>query len=334
MSQPVRFGVVGTNWITAALIDSGLTVPGFELAAVCSRDAERAAAFAAPYGQARVHTSVAGLAADPEVDAVYVASPNSLHAPQSVELLRAGKHVLCEKPVASNHREGAAAFAVAAQEQRLMMEAYTTPFEPNFQALAENLHRVGQVRRAVFSMDQYSSRYDRYLAGESLNAFDPRFSAGSLMDLGIYVAGPAIHLFGEPDNVRATGIVLASGVDGQGTICLQYDGMEFLALHSKIASSDLGVVITGEAGTLRANHPSVPTEVSFRARTGEITDLTRPQSTHHMRYEVQHFLELLGAGETASPVHSPARSLQILQILDESRRQVGVQFPADAEPAP
>ncbi|MGV1004331.1 MAG: Gfo/Idh/MocA family protein [Candidatus Nanopelagicales bacterium] len=331
-SKPVRFGIIGTSWITASLIDAGLTVPGFEIAAVHSRDAAKGAHFAAPYGAPRIHTTVAALAADPQVGAVYVASPNSMHAAQSIELLRAGKHVLCEKPIAANARQATAAYAAAEQAGRLLMEAYTTPFEPNSAALAENLPRVGQVRRAVWGMDQYSSRYDRYKAGEHLNAFDPAFASGSLMDLGIYVTGPAVHLFGPPAQVSATGILLTSGVDGQGTIILGYDGFEVLALHSKIASSDLGVVITGESGTLSANHPSVPTQVRFTDRAGQVTDLTREQSIHHMRYEVEHFLGLLAAGQTASPVHSPARSLQVMAILDEARRQVGVTFPADAAP--
>ncbi len=330
--RPVRFAVLGTSWITAALIAAGRTVPGFELVAVSSRDVAKGAEFAAAYGDIRVHTSLAAVGCDPEVDAVYVASPNSLHARQSIELLRAGKNVLCEKPMAANQAQAAAMFAAASESGRLLMEAYTTPFEPNFGAVTEQLASVGRVRRAVFSKDQYSARYDQLKTGTLTNAFNPAFAAGSLMDIGFYTVAPAVQLFGVPERVSATGIVLSSGVDGQGTIVLGYPEHEVVGLHSKIASSQLDSIITGEAGTITTDDASVLTRVTFTDRAGDIRDLSRPQSEHHMRYEVEHFVALVQAGATASPVRSPERSLATLAILDDCRRQVGVRFPADDQP--
>lgn len=332
MGRPVRFAVVGTSWITAALIDAGLSVRGFELVAVSSRDAAKAAEFAAPYGDVRVHTSLAALGADPDIDAVYVASPNSMHARQTIELLRAGKNVLCEKPLAATEAQATAMFAAANESGRLLMEAYTTPFEPNYLAITDHLAAVGRVRRAVFSKDQYSSRYDQLKAGNLTNAFNPAFAAGSLMDIGFYTVAPAVQLFGVPLRISATGILLSSGVDGQGTIVLGYEDHEVIGLHSKIAQSALDSVITGESGTITANDASVPTRVSFTDLTGEARDLSRRQSHQHMRYEVEHFVALVQAGATTSPVRSPERSMATLAILDECRRQVGVRFPADDQP--
>jgi predicted dehydrogenase len=324
----VRFAVIGTNWITGALIDAGRTVDGFDVVAVCSRSAQTGRAFADRYGITRVHTSVADLGGDPDVDAVYIASPNSLHAEQSSELLRAGKHVLTEKPMGANAREVEAMAGAALAADRVLMEAYTSPWEPNVEAIRDALPDLGTLRRAVLAKDQYSSRYDRLKAGELPNAFNPEFAAGSLMDLGIYPVALSLLLFGEPASVHATGHVLPSGVDGQGTILLGYDGFEVACLHSKIAPGGVGSAITGEAGVLHFDDCSVPTAVRLDLRDGRSRELTREQSPHHMRYEVQHFLECVHAG-TQSPIWPVANSLAVARILDHARAQVGVRFPGD-----
>lgn len=328
--RPVRFGVIGTNWITGALIDAGRTVPGFEVTAVLSRAADSGRAFAERYGITTVHTDLPALAADPDVDAVYIASPNSLHAGQAMELLAAGKHVLGEKPVAANQAQAQQLASAAAEHDRLLMEAYVAPFEPNVQAIRDALPEVGRVRRVVLVKDQYSSRYDALKSGGLPNAFNPSFAAGSLMDLGFYPVALSVLLFGEPARVHATGTLLDSGVDGQGTILLGYDGFEVVALHSKIAPCGIGSQIAGEAGVVTFDDCSVPTTVSLTRRSGGVADLTREQSVHHMRYEVEHFLECLDSGLPASPIWPIGHSQTVLGVLDEARRQVGVRFPADA----
>jgi predicted dehydrogenase len=329
---PVRFGVIGTNWITGALIEAGRTVPGFEVLAACSRSERTGHDFARRHDIPTVHTSLAGLAADERVDAVYVASPNSLHAEQTMALLAAGKHVLTEKPLGASAREVEQMVTAAEQAGRLLMEAYTSPFEPNVAALREALPEVGTLRRVVLAKDQYSSRYDRLRAGELPNAFNPAFAAGSLMDLGVYPIALAVLLFGQPRTITATGHLLDSGVDGQGTVLLGYDGFEVAAMHSKIAPGSIGSAFAGEAGVVHLDDCSVPTRVHLVRRDGTTRDLSRPQSQHHMRYEVEHFLTLLARGVTTSPLWPAGEggSLTVARILDEARRQVGVRFPADS----
>lgn len=338
----VRLAVVGTSWITGAFLDAARTVSGVEAVAVCSRSRQGAAAFADRYGIPGIHTDVASLGEDPLVDAVYIASPNSLHAEQAIALLGAGKHVIVEKPLGATAAQVEAMIAAARAAGRVLMEAYVAPFEPNVAALRDALPQLGPVRRVVLVKDQYSSKYDALRAGTVANAFNPAFAGGSLMDLGIYPVSLAIHLFGEPSSVVATGIVLDSGADGQGTILLGYDGFEVACLHSKITPTGIGSQIAGELGVLTFDDCSVPTQVtlvhrvggpgvaSFKRQPGGAEDLTREQSVHHMRYEVEEFARLIGQGQLESPLHPPTRSLAALRVLDEARRQVGVQFPFDA----
>lgn len=340
----VRLAVVGTSWIAGAFLEAARQVPGVRIDAVCSRSADTARAFAERHAIPRTHSSIEALAADPQLDAAYLASPNALHAPQASLLLEAGKHVLVEKPLAATADEVQALIATARQVGRLLQEAYVAPFEPNVAAIRDALPQLGPVRRAVLVKDQYSSKYDSFKAGALPNAFNPALAGGSLMDIGFYPVSLAVHLFGEPSSIHASGTVLGSGVDGHGTVLLGYPGFDVACLHSKVSGTGIGSEIAGEDGVITFDDCSVPTEVSliprlsspdnpttpgFTRRPGQPHDLTRPQSAHHMRYEVEHVVALLRRGATESDLHPPAHSLAALRILDEARRQVGVRFPAD-----
>ena len=212
----VRFGVVGTNFITDWVIAGARQDERFELAAVCSRKQETADAFAAKHQIPHTFTSLEEMAKSPLVDAVYIASPNFLHAEQSILCMKHGKHVLCEKPFASNAREAGEMIAASRTYNVTLMEAMKPTLTPNFLSVRENLGRLGIVRRYFSSYCQYSSRYDKFKEGIVLNAFKPELSNGAMMDIGIYTVYPMVVLFGRPDKIDASGIVLSSGADGQG----------------------------------------------------------------------------------------------------------------------
>ncbi|MFE5321220.1 Gfo/Idh/MocA family protein [Paenibacillus sp. NPDC056579] len=325
----VRFGIIGTNKITEQFIHAARQAEGFVLSAVYSRTEERAQEFAAKFGIPNTFTDLNLMAASGEVDAVYIASPNSFHAEQAIVCMEHGKHVLCEKPVASNTSELQAMIAAAKANDVLLMEALKSTLMPNFQAVRDHLHKIGPIRRYFASYCQYSSRYDAYKQGTVLNAFNPIFSNGSLMDIGIYCLYPAVVLFGEPRAVLANGVMLESGVDGEGSLLLKYEGMDAVVMYSKITQSHLPTEIQGENGTILIDKINQPEKVEIRYRDGSVEDLTRPQSSKDMVYEVEEFLRLLSSGKRESAVNSFSSSLAVMGIMDEARRQIGLRFPAD-----
>ncbi|MEK8131030.1 Gfo/Idh/MocA family oxidoreductase [Paenibacillus filicis] len=329
----IRFGIIGTNWITEAFLKAAALTEGFELTSVYSRSEDKARSFAAQWGAAHSYSDLEAFAASPHLDAVYIASPTSLHAEQAMLCMRHGKHVLCEKPLASNAHEIEAMVATSQAHGVLLMEALKTTLLPNFEAIRENLPRIGKVRRYVANYGQYSSRYDAYKQGTVLNAFDPAFSNGSLMDLGVYGVYPLITLFGPPQKVLATGVLLESGVDGEGSVLMTYPGMEAVVMHAKITNSSLPSEIQGEDGSLVIDKISQPGRVELYLRDGSREDLTRPQDEQTMVYELREFLGILERGERESSVNSHLRSLQTMQVLDEARRQIGLVFPADLKAA-
>ncbi|MCZ8512684.1 Gfo/Idh/MocA family oxidoreductase [Paenibacillus filicis] len=327
----VRFAVIGTNWITEQWIDAARELDEFALTAVYSRTEEQANAFADKHGIANRFTDLEEMARSDTFDAVYIASPNAFHANQAILCMNHGKHVLCEKPIASNTRELTAMVAAAETNGVLLMEAMKSTLMPNFRAVREHLPEIGQVRRYFASYCQYSSRYDAYKEGNVLNAFKPEFSNGALMDLGIYCIYPLVVLFGMPERIQAQGWMLGSGVDGEGSLLLKYKEMDAVIMYSKIAHSFLPAEIQGERATLVIDKINQPERVELRFRDGRMDDLTVLQSGKTMRYETEEFISLIRTGQRQSRVNSHANSLAVMSIMDEVRRQIGLVYPADAE---
>ena len=226
----IRFGIIGTNWITERFLEAAFMVEDFSLAAVYSRSEEKAKAFASNYNVDLTFTSIEEMVQSDHIDAVYIASPNSLHAEQAILCMKNGKHVLCEKPLASNQKEVKEMIEVAKENHVLLMEAMKSTLIPSFTHIKEHLQKIGPIRRYFATFCQYSSRYDQYKQGTILNAFNPKFSNGALIDIGIYCIYPLVDLFGKPKSVQANGTMLESGVDGQGSILLQYDDMEAVVM--------------------------------------------------------------------------------------------------------
>ncbi|MDB4868305.1 MAG: oxidoreductase [Cohnella sp.] len=325
----IRFGVIGTNWITDQLIESARELEDFALTAVYSRTEERAREFGAKYGVTCIYTDVESMAKSDELDAVYIASPNSLHAQHAITCMNHGKHVLCEKPIASNSRELREMIRCAKTNNVVLLEALKSTMLPNFTAIQENLPRLGKVRRYFSSSCQYSSRYDAYKEGNILNAFNPVFSNGALMDLGIYCIYPMVVLFGRPDEIKATGVMLESGVDGEGSILLKYADMDAVIMYSKISDSSLPSEIQGEDGTMIIHKISQPQKVELRFRDGSAEDISKPQASRTMVYEVMELISLIQNGRLESSINTYDHSLAVMEIMDEVRRQLGLVYPAD-----
>ncbi len=323
----IRFAVIGTNWITRQFVDAAHESGKYKLTAVYSRSLEQAQSFANDYPVEHLFTSLDELAQSDVIDAVYIASPNSLHGPQSLLFLSHKKHVICEKPLASNLAEVEAAIACARENQVVLFEAFKTASLPNFIALQQALPKVGKIRKVLLNYCQYSSRYQRYLDGENPNTFNPAFSNGSIMDIGFYVLASAAALWGEPHSAHATASLLDSGVDAHGTVQLNYGDFDVTLLHSKVSDSTIPSEIQGEAGSLVIEKISECQRVTFIPRGGKPQDLSQPQHINTMLYEAETFARLVEENEVN---HAGLVTSRITSALaTEIRRQTGVKFPAD-----
>lgn len=325
----MRFAVIGSGNIVEKFISAARTCEGFELYAVCSRTKERAEAFAAQQGAKVAFWSLDDLAACKEVEAVYVASPNYAHCAQSIAMMKAGKHVLCEKPMASNEREVQQMLACAKENNVVLLEAMKSVFEPSFDVLKNALSEIGTIRRVSLSYCQYSSRYDKFKAGEVLNAFRPELSNSSLLDIGVYTVYPAVYLYGEPKTIQATSVKLSNGFDGAGSILLGYDDFQIDLHYSKIADGCTPSEFQGEKGSILVEHISVPQEITLALRKQPKVELETVHEAQSMRFEAEVFMDIVN--NRRSTEDYDRASVLAARVMDEARRQMGVVFPADAQ---
>ncbi|CAH6796349.1 putative oxidoreductase YgjR [Vibrio chagasii] len=324
----IKFAVIGTNWITQKFVQAAHESQSMQLTAVYSRNLDSAAQFAQEFGVETTYDSLDALANDNTVEAVYIASPNSLHCEQSILMMEHGKHVICEKPVASNITEATRMFEVAEKNGVVLFEAYKSQFLPNFKQVQLGLEKIGKVHKAHINYCQYSSRYQKYLNGENPNTFNPAFSNGSLVDIGFYCVAATVALFGEPDNAQASAKLLESGVDAHGCAIFQYPEFDVTLAHSKVSDSYAPSEIQGEQGAIIIDHIAECTDVKIRYRDGSIENLTQVQSENSMSYEAQAFADCI-AGDHTTQTDAKQRALTVAKLITKMRKQVGVVYPAD-----
>lgn len=314
----IRFATIGSNVIVDSFLRGAAHDSRFTLQAVYSRTQERAVEFAARHGAQQTFTSPEALAACPQVDAVYIASPNSFHAPQAIMMMEHGKHVLCEKPLAPSFAEGEAMTRAARRHGVVLMEAMKTTLMPNFFRVKEALPHIGKARRFFAQFCQYSSRYDNFKKGVVSNAFRAGMGTGALRDLGVYGLAPLVHLFGMPQQLQASATLLSTGVDGQGSVLMTYPEMEAVVEFSKISDSFLPSEIQGERGRILIGKLSTMKNPVLELRDGTTTDLSVPTLEDDMYYELKEFIDVIESGTGESGINTHQRSLDVLRLVDRA----------------
>ncbi len=322
----LRFATIGTNTIVDKLLSAAKSRDVLKHTCVYSRREDTARAFAEKHGVEKIHTDLLSLAEDPDIDAVYIASPNSLHCEQSVLMLSHGKHVLCEKPIAVNSGELSRMRAAAEKGGAVLMEAMRSVYDPMFIKAAELIDRIGTPRRVIFEYSQFSARYEKYRNGVVTNAFDPDFCGGSLMDIGVYCVHPLVKLFGMPDRICSDALLLDNGLDGEGVIHAYYtSGLQAELIYSKITDGYSESQIQGEKGTITLDTIHNPQRVTLRPRGGEAEVYTL-EKAWNMEYELDEWLrQINGAPDTLDV------SRMELAVMDEARRQTGMIFPCEKQ---
>ena len=289
-------------------------------------------------------------------------SPNALHCEQALACIRAGKHVLVEKPVCANHREAERLFAAAREHGVVALEAMRPLHDPALRLIRDALPRLGTIRRTTLRFGKYSSRYDDVLAGRHTNIFDCAMASGALMDIGVYCVEPLIALFGAPRTIQCAAALLDEGtrgitggaIDGAGVLCASYPGHVVTLHYSKITSDLAENQIEGELGTLTFASVSMPSNARIDLRERKAADsvgysststiecaLELPSCPNTMVYELDDFIDaILAVQSGASAEDAPAGwlgsvgdlqaiSLASLEVMDAAREQIGVRFSAD-----
>ena len=329
----MNFATIGTGWIVDTFVESAAAaVPKLTYAAAYSRNKETGTQFARKHGVKKVYTELSELAKDPEIDAVYIASPNTFHYEQAACMLRHGKHVLCEKTSVVTSRQLERLYEIAEASNCIFLEAIKGIYTPELAQIKRELPRLGEIHLALLDYSKYSSKYDSYAAGQVPNIFNPAMAAGGLMDMGIYAVYPAVYLFGVPDKICAVASFLRTGADVAGAQLFQYPDKTVVLSYSKSAQSGHDAVIMGSRGTLHIDSLESIHKAWIQWQTGEIEILAeRPPERPPMGYEAECLYEFASKRLTEEK-RCRYQQLQeltksVIGIMERIRESAGIHFP-------
>ncbi|RSK28714.1 gfo/Idh/MocA family oxidoreductase [Bacillus sp. HMF5848] len=323
----MRIGTVGTSSITEKFIGASTQTNAATVTSVYSRSQEKAEAFAQKHNISITFTDLETMAMSSDIDAVYLASPNSLHFEQAKLFIKQKKHIICEKPSFSNVAEWDEIMVLAKEYGVYVFEAFRNLHAPNSKILKSTLNNAGAIRSSLFHYQKYSSRYDALLAGQEPNIFSPAFSGGALVDLGVYPISLAVYLYGPPTSIHFHPVLLKNGIDGSGTIVLTYDTHICTILYSKITDSYLANEIQGENGTITLDHVAPISSISWQDRKGNpTTELAEPQHSNDMVYEINEFVRIITEQDHEAYTYWQTVSRDVLSITEQARKQANIVF--------
>ena len=324
----MKIGTIGTGFIVDWFLEAVAKNEDMECVAMYTRHKSHAQALADKYQVHDIYEDLEEMLKREDIDFIYVASPNNLHYTYTMQAMKHGKHVICEKPFTSTIEEFDEIAAYAKEHQRYLFEAIVTAHMPNYLQLKEEIHKLGQIRMVQCNFSQYSSRYDKFLAGEITNVFNPAFSGGALADINIYNLHFTIGLFGKPNQVHYFPTI-QHDIDTSGVAILDYDGFHAVLVGCKDTRSKCLAQIQGEKG-----YALVESETSKCATlklfiNQEESDLTKEQYPVALFYEMKEFNAIYKANNLARCYEKLAYSRGVMEVYQALRKDGGIVFAAD-----
>lgn len=326
----LRWGIVGTGAIAGRFAEGLASVPGARLVAVASRTPEGAARFGATHAVPARYVGAAALAADPDVDAVYIATPHPRHHPDTLACLAGGKAVLCEKPFAMNAAETRAMIVAARARGVFLMEAMWTHCFPAMARVRELLAAgaIGAVRQV------HASFGFRTAWNPQSRLLDPALGGGALLDVGIYPVALARMVFGRaPARVTGLAHLGETGVDEQSAMLLAYPDGALAVLSCAVRTATRhDAVIYGTDGHIVIPRFWQPERLLVKRGAAPEQEMVFPPDGNGYRHEAAHVADCLGAGLLESPILPLSATLDNLLTLDQLRADWGLRYPMEASP--
>ncbi|MCU1472384.1 Gfo/Idh/MocA family oxidoreductase [Amnibacterium sp.] len=325
------WGILATGWI-AQTFTQDLKDAGLRVAAVGSRTAERAQAFADEHGIPHAHGSWEALAADPTVDAVYVATPHPFHAEAARIALEHGKHVLVEKSFTLNAAEAETVVALGAERGLVVLEAMWTRFLPHMAEIHAAI-AAGEIGTPQVLVADHTQALPSDPA-HRMN--DPELGGGALLDLGVYPISFGVDLFGLPMAVDATATFTPTGVDQRVQGVLTHEGgasTVFLAASNLAGANRASILGTG--GSIEIEHTwYTPTTYTVLDLDQKVVRTSRPEVPGRgMQYQALELEALARAGRTSSERMPAEQSVGVMRALDAVRERIGFVYPQERRAA-
>ena len=316
---------IGTGFITKNMLTEFQKSDVLHCTAIYSRKEETGRAMAREFGLEKVFTSLEEMLADPTIDMVYIASPNSVHYGQAKAALLAGKHVICEKPFTPTVAEADELIALAKEKHLLLFEAITTAHHPHYGYVKEQLSCLGKLKLVTATFCQFSSRYPALLAGNPSPVMNHAFAGGALMDINLYNIHFVVGLFGAPKSVRYFPNRHETGVDTSGILVLEYEDFLCQCIGAKDCAAQNCVQIVGEDGHMVVTPSSSSCQsVELNLRGQESVSVYLPENPWY--HEVQDLGRLVKAMDYDACYRALEVTHNVVEVLEKARSYAGFGF--------
>lgn len=320
-----RWGFLAAGGIARAFASDLGNLSGHVVAAVGSRSQQSADTWAAQFPGCTAYGSYEALLADTNIDGIYVSSPHTFHAEHSIMALKAGKPVLCEKPIAISAEQVQKMADVARDQNLLLMEAMWTRYLPHIKEI-RNLLASGRLGKVISVEANHGQRLADY---SNPRHFEPELGGGALLDLGIYPVSFAHMVLGKPQKITASAIFTDKSVDSHTSAIFQYSsGAQAIISTTLGAKSSNSATISCVGGRIEIDSVFyAPTSFRVVMHGGEKTEYPNTYVGHGLREEARYFAECVRTGAKDSQLLSLSESIEIMSSLDEIRRQIGLTYP-------
>ena len=328
MNKPLSIGIWGSGSIVPEFTRGARASGCYKLAAILGRpqSREKVQALAAKEGIEKVFFDSREFLSDPEIEAVYIALPNDMHSEAARQVLAAHKHAIVEKPFTAQAAQAEEMFAIAQANNVFVFEAIAPLFMPNYKKIQEHASDLGTVKLVHINYSQYSRRYDRFRAGELPPVFDPQKAGGALMDLGVYNIHLVTSLFGPPTTLQYFANK-GRGIDTSGLLQLSYPGMTCALIAAKDCAAPCSIAIQGTDGCIFSDSPAnMLTRIVYRNKAG-VDEVYTLNTNDRMSYELTAFYRAITTHDDECFTQCAQQTLQVMRILDESRRQAHIALP-------
>jgi len=323
MKTSVNWGILATGWIADKFANALSVVPNAKLYAVGSRNPEQARKFAKQFNIPKFYGTYEELAADPEIDVVYVATPHPFHFENTMLCLNHKKAVLCEKPFAMDKTQVEKMISLARQKNLFLMEAMWTRFLPSILKVKELIDTdlIGEIiqLKSDFGMKFPYDVNDR--------KFDKSLGGGSLLDIGIYPVFIALFLLGEPNEIASKAIMGKTDVDESISIIFSYKNAMATLASTMMANTPIETEIFGTKGKIKIHYMwFMATKITVTIDNTESQDFDFPFLCNGYEYEAIEVTNCLLKGEVESKFMSHSLSLKLIGLLDKIREQNGIVY--------
>jgi predicted dehydrogenase len=322
-----RWGILSTGGIATAFARDLSYLNNHKIAAVGSRNLITAQEWAIEFPGCRAYGSYEELVSDPNIDAIYVATPHTFHAANTILALNAGKPVLCEKPISVNAEEVRAMRDAARSNKVALMEAMWTRYLPHIIKVREIL-AAGTIG-TIFAVE--ADHGQRLADFANPRHWEPELGGGALLDLGIYPISFAHMVLGKPQKITASAAFTDKGVDAQTSAIFDYaSGAQAILSTTLSAKTSNRATITGSLGRIEIDTVFY-NPASFRVvmHDGEVTEYPNTYVGHGLREQAQYFSEMVQKRQLDSELLPIDESAEIMESLDEIRRQIGLRYPSE-----